>query len=142
MAGEIIISKCFACFLGGLETEQDYPYDGRDEKCHIKPNKTRINIDSYVSLPSDERKLAVWLYKNGPISIGINAMAMQFYLGGISHPWKFICNPVDINHGVLLVGYGVGKTRFTKKPEPYWIIKNSWGKHWGKQVCSLLTVFL
>merc|ERR1719244_2332649 len=56
---------------------------------------------------------------------------MQFYLGGVSHPWEFFCNPASLDHGVLIVGYGVKNGFFGKTP--YWIIKNSWGPSWGVQ---------
>lgn len=69
--------------LGGLETETEYPYDGRDEKCKFDKKEAAVRIDSYVVLPENETQIAQWLVKNGPISIGINANAMQFYFGGI-----------------------------------------------------------
>lgn len=120
--------------LGGLETEGDYPYKGENEKCAFKRNKTAVTIDSYVELPKDEVYMKNHLYKNGPISIGINANAMQFYFGGISHPPSWMCSSSGLNHGVLIVGYGVGKTSILRKTQPYWIIKNSWGKGYGEQV--------
>lgn len=98
--------------------------------------------------------MAKWLVKNGPISIAINANAMQFYVGGVSHPYKFLCSPKSLDHGVLIVGYGVHSTflrvfftlhggingfclfldyPYFKKTLPYWIVKNSWGRSWGEQ---------
>lgn len=64
---------------------------------------------------------------------GINANAMQFYRGGISHPWKLLCRAGGIDHGVLIVGYGVAEYPLFNKTLPYWIVKNSWGKRWGEQ---------
>ncbi|XP_031833431.2 uncharacterized protein LOC116427339 [Nomia melanderi] len=119
--------------LGGLESETDYPYDARNEKCHFDKGKAVVEVVGALNISSNETKMAQWLVKNGPISIAINANAMQFYLGGVSHPYKFLCNPKDLDHGVLIVGYGMSKYPLFNKELPYWIIKNSWGPRWGEQ---------
>jgi len=119
--------------LGGLETEQAYPYDGKNEKCSFKTDLAKAQVTGFVEVPKNETQMAAWLMKNGPISIGINANAMQFYYGGVSHPWKFLCNPKQLDHGVLIVGYGVHTTSIRHKTMPYWVVKNSWGPHWGEQ---------
>ncbi|XP_048259519.1 uncharacterized protein LOC124131860 isoform X1 [Haliotis rufescens] len=113
--------------LGGLETEGDYKYDGEDEKCAFNKSEVVVKINGAVNISSNEDDMASWLAQNGPISIGINANAMQFYFGGISHPWSIFCNPKSLDHGVLIVGYGV------EGSEPYWIVKNSWGPDWGEK---------
>ncbi|XP_018324316.1 uncharacterized protein LOC108736406 [Agrilus planipennis] len=119
--------------LGGLETESDYPYEGEQEKCHFRSSLTKVKVSGAVNISTNETDMAKWLVKNGPISIAINANAMQFYLGGVSHPWKFLCDPKSLDHGVLIVGYGMHKYPYLKKTLPYWIVKNSWGKSWGEQ---------
>lgn len=119
--------------IGGLETEDIYPYHAKKEQCQYSPTKKSITIKGSVDLPKDEVAIAKYLVVNGPISIGLNANAMQFYHGGISHPWKTLCKPDNIDHGVLLVGYGVSEYPIFNKTLPYWIIKNSWGPQWGEQ---------
>lgn len=98
--------------IGGLETETDYPYEAENEQCHFNQDKVRVRVISGVNITSNETEMAQWLVQNGPMSIGINANAMQFYMGGVSHPFHFLCNPNDLDHGVLIVGYGI-KCKFT-----------------------------
>lgn len=119
--------------IGGLETESDYPYEGEDEKCTFKKAEVKVTINNYVNISKDEGEMAKWLYKSGPISIAINANAMQFYFGGVSHPWKFLCSPDDLDHGVLIVGYGTSTYPIFNTTIPYWVVKNSWGKSWGEK---------
>nr|XP_026490995.1 uncharacterized protein LOC113397064 [Vanessa tameamea]XP_026490996.1 uncharacterized protein LOC113397064 [Vanessa tameamea] len=119
--------------LGGLETENDYPYEGENDKCAFNKTLSKVKITSAVNITSNETDMAKWLVQNGPISIGINANAMQFYVGGVSHPWKVLCSPTNLDHGVLIVGYGVKDYPLFHKTLPYWIIKNSWGNSWGEQ---------
>ncbi|KAL0819900.1 hypothetical protein ABMA28_007909 [Loxostege sticticalis] len=119
--------------LGGLETENDYPYEGEDDKCSYNKTLSRVHISGAVNISSNETEMAQWLVHNGPISIGINANAMQFYRAGISHPWKALCNPDNLDHGVLIVGFGVKDYPLFHKRLPYWIVKNSWGASWGEE---------
>ena len=52
---------------------------------------------------------------------------IQFYYGGVSHPWRFLCNPQSLDHGVLIVGFGIHHYPLFRKDLPFWIVKNSWG---------------
>lgn len=130
-AFETIISK----LGGGLESETDYPYKGAHKSCHMNTSEIRVQIQSYVNVSRDETDMAKFLVDNGPLAIAINANAMQFYFGGVSHPLKFLCKGGmdNLDHGVLIVGYGVHITKYLHKVQPYWLIKNSWGTHWGEQ---------
>ncbi|KAM7362568.1 cathepsin F isoform 2-T2 [Cochliomyia hominivorax] len=119
--------------IGGLELESEYPYHARKEQCHFNKTKIHVKVKGHVDLPKDETDMAKWLIVNGPISIGINANAMQFYRGGVSHPWHLLCSRKNLDHGVLIVGYGVSEYPSFNKTLPYWIVKNSWGKRWGEQ---------
>ncbi|XP_076025841.1 cathepsin F [Genypterus blacodes] len=113
--------------LGGLETETDYSYTGHKQSCGFTTGKVAAYINSSVELSKDESDIAAWLAESGPVSVALNAFAMQFYRKGVSHPLKIFCNPWMIDHAVLLVGYG------ERKNVPFWAIKNSWGEDYGEQ---------
>ncbi|XP_066575123.1 cathepsin F [Amia ocellicauda] len=113
--------------LGGLETEADYSYTAHRQACEFKPGRVAAYINSSVDLPKDEDEIAAWLAENGPVSVALNAFAMQFYRRGVSHPLRIFCNPWMIDHAVLLVGYG------QRNGVPFWAIKNSWGEDYGEQ---------
>uniref|UniRef100_A0A182JY56 Cysteine proteinase n=1 Tax=Anopheles christyi TaxID=43041 RepID=A0A182JY56_9DIPT len=120
--------------LGGLELENDYPYEAKAQKsCQFNKTLSHVQVKGAVDMPKNETFIAQYLIKNGPIAIGLNANAMQFYRGGISHPWHPLCSHKSIDHGVLIVGYGIKEYPMFNKTLPYWIIKNSWGPRWGEQ---------
>uniref|UniRef100_A0A2N9F5Z1 Cysteine proteinase n=1 Tax=Fagus sylvatica TaxID=28930 RepID=A0A2N9F5Z1_FAGSY len=116
---------------GGLEEESSYPYTGTRGECMFKSEKVAVRVVNFTNIPNDEDQIAAYLVNHGPLAVGLNAVFMQTYIGGVSCP--LICAKKRINHGVLLVGYGAkgfSILRFGYKP--YWIIKNSWGKKWGE----------
>lgn len=56
--------------LGGLETEEDYPYSARDGKCNFDKAKSHVRVVGAVDLPQNETAMAQYLLVNGPLSIG------------------------------------------------------------------------
>ena len=75
-----------------------------------------------------ESAIKTALPKVGPITIGIDATPMQDYIGGVDSPQCNVdcgCTSSDLDHAVLMVGYG------QKGSQSYWKIKNSWASDWG-----------
>lgn len=65
------------------------------------------------------------LLQVGPVAIVVDASEWHSYAGGIFNG----CNQEnpDLNHGVVLVGYG------EENGEKYWLIRNSWSPSYGEQ---------
>merc|ERR1719265_116802 len=73
-------------------------------------------------------QMAAALVQYGPLSIGINALPLQLYIGGVLNLPGFLCPP-QLDHGVALVGYGVQNDLIGSTD--YWKVRNSWG-NWGE----------
>ncbi|XP_063242624.1 procathepsin L-like [Bacillus rossius redtenbacheri] len=114
---------------GGIETEQEYPFTGKDgQKCKFKKSLAKGWVKGIVDLPSgDEHRLALAVSEVGPIAAGMDASASSFdnYAGGIYNEPK--CSNTTMDHGVLIVGYG------SENGHDYWIVKNSWGPKYGEK---------
>lgn len=148
--------------VGGLMTWDMLPYKSHLDRDHTPAcNKTLLDdalrtksvahISGFQTValgPRDEALMRLYLVKNGPLSVALNANGMDFYVhgvvgcpdaqdcgaGSISHPnpnATFSCDPTSLDHAVLLVGYGTQST--PKNGDiPYWLIKNSWADTWGE----------
>lgn len=64
----------------------------------------------------------------GPVSVSISASNDDFYYYGSGVYNDPSCSATDLDHIVVLAGYGTDK----KHGLPYWTIKNSWSSHWGE----------
>ncbi|XP_074589832.1 cysteine protease XCP1-like [Curcuma longa] len=110
----------------GINTESNYPYTGQDGTCNTEKEKIKVvTIDEYKDVAENENALLCAVVQQ-PISVGIDGSSLDFqlYTGGI-YDGDCSSNPDDIDHAVLIVGYG------SQGGVDYWIVKNSWGTSWG-----------
>jgi len=115
---------------GGLCTEADYPYisgNGQTESCKTTcVEKSDSAIKTFVDVkPADDISMMNALNMQ-PVSVAIEAdqRDFQLYKSGV---FTATCG-VNLDHGVLLVGYGTDSTTF----DAYYKVKNSWGTSWGE----------
>ena len=133
--------------VGGLASEAAYSYTGSDGACKagFKPVAT---ISGQVNLSmGDLDGLTAAVSTKGPVSVAIDVnFCWQFYQNGsvfygntTGADGKDYCSdsgepcsskPADLDHGVLVVGYG-SHTPPGGKPWDVWYVKNSWGPGYG-----------
>jgi len=109
---------------GGLCSENDYPYNAYAHwRCKEDGCSKEDAISSYRDVTATTAALES-ACNNGPVAIAIEAdqSSFQQYSGGVL---TASCG-VNLDHGVLLVGYG------TDGGDDYWKVKNSWGADWGE----------
>eukprot|EP01084_Bolivina_argentea_P312329 540724_1 len=117
---------------GGLCTEAEYPYTGRDGSCKASAcGKKYDTIKSYVTVPKNSETALVNALAMGPIAVSVDAAGpgWQLYKGGV---YSAECG-ISLDHGVVGVGYG-----HASNGGDYWKIRNSWGKSWGMQGYMLI----
>ncbi|CAM9198014.1 unnamed protein product, partial [Chrysoparadoxa australica] len=108
---------------GGLCEESAYPYKaevGTCKRCRTVPG---TQVSNWVDVEEKSEYHMRLALSQQPVAIACEAgIDFQLYQRGI---FSDVSCSDDVDHGVLLVGYG--EDNGTK----YWIVKNSWGPEWG-----------
>ena len=104
-------------------------YYGEDGDCQ-EPKSPVATIDGYAVCPTNDYKcLMNAVAKVGPVGVAVAASTWGFYEGGVfSTDLSKGGTETDLNHAVVLVGYGVDE----HTQEPYWLVRNSWRPTWGE----------
>lgn len=110
---------------GGIDSEEDYPYQAVDGRCdQNRKNAKVVTIDDYEDVnPYDEIALQKAVASQ-PVSVAIEGGGREFQLY-VSGVFTGRCGTA-LDHGVAVVGYG------TENGLDYWIVRNSWGASWGE----------
>jgi len=85
------------------------------------PNAT---IDEWGPVPTGGTPLQAEVFARGPVSCGVNAVAILEYEGGIVDMPN---ESRQIDHIVSVTGWGM------ENGKKYWIVRNSWGEYWGER---------
>jgi cathepsin L len=104
----------------GIETEQAYPFENRDNKCRFDAKYVAAQVSDVKTVSSgNETELTLALANVGPLGAYVDASqpSFLFYTSGIYYDPE--CSPKKLDHMLFLVGYG------TKGPnQDYYIAQN------------------
>ncbi|XP_034829406.2 cathepsin L-like [Maniola hyperantus] len=114
----------------GIASEKTYPYKAKQEQCRY-PNRNVIPpqyVRSITDWPlEDEECLKLVVATQGPVAAAIDASHQSFQLYESGVYYDEACSSCDVNHAVLVVGYGTDEAL-----GDYWLVKNSYGEGWGE----------
>jgi C1A family cysteine protease len=126
--GGLMDSAFKYAMFNGLCSEKEYPYassNGQTEY-YCSACSPIVNVNNCYDVQPNNQVSLKEAVSVGPVSVAIDADTQYFqsYSSGILDlPY---CN-TNLNHGVLIVGYGEDNGK------KYWLVKNSWGDNWGEK---------
>ena len=111
----------------GLALEADYPYTHRDDPCNVTA-RPAVGIAGHVDVPGNNATLLMHALTLGPVAVSVAANWAAYERGVFDGPHGQPCG-YEVNHAVLLVGYG----RDAASGLNYWTLRNSWTPQWGER---------
>ncbi|XP_036333892.1 cathepsin L1 [Rhagoletis pomonella] len=111
----------------GVAPSEKYPYLDKKDTCKYDPSTKAAQVKGFAAVkPKDEKTMKEVVATLGPLACSVNALeTLLLYKKGIYADEE--CNKGEVNHAVLVVGYG------SEGGKDYWIVKNSWDKNWGEE---------
>ena len=114
---------------GGIARTRDYQYKGQDGFCRRNSTKRSAAFHGWARVPPmNDTAVMEALYTRGPLAVAIDASheSLRFYSSGVYADPQCMYEAKDLDHAVVLVGYGTSPTE-----GDYWLIRNSWSDMWG-----------
>ncbi|XP_046647089.1 ervatamin-B-like [Daphnia pulicaria] len=114
--------------VGGSAREALYPYTAKKNTCNFCSKcacKIGAKVSSFDYVESkNATEMQIALTKYGPLAVAITVVGSFYsYSSGVYDDPA--CDGKDVNHGVVVVGWGVLNSM------NYWIVRNTWGTSWG-----------
>ena len=106
----------------GICSEEEYAYTAKKGTCEECETIVTVSGCSDVE-PKNEVILKNAVYQQ-PVSVAIEADTKEFQLYKSGIITGDSCG-TNLDHGVLIVGYG------EENNKKYWLVKNSWSEKWG-----------
>ncbi|KZS11239.1 Crammer [Daphnia magna] len=124
---------------GGAVNGTSYPYvSGTTQTngtCKSGSNAVaaRVGYYNWVIPYPNATLIMSYLQMEGPLPSAIKVLDSFFYYtsGVYSDPACIVSDEYDVNHAVVIVGYGTVPSTTTSPAIPYWIVRNSWSTGWG-----------
>jgi len=115
---------------GGIAQATEYQYLGQDDYCRENSRSMTGGgtFKGYARVPQyNDTALMEVVYSRGPVAVSLDASqdSFTFYSSGVYYDSNCMWKSEGLDHSQLLVGYG------TEEAGDFWIVKNSWSKHWG-----------
>lgn len=122
----------------GIACDAEYPYvmatQVLETQCQsVATSKVTVRwqngVSDYVPIASQSEEALMRAVYHGPVSSNMDAEGAGFrnYGGGIYDAKDCKSDGKDVNHAVVIVGYGE-----TEQGDKYWVVRNTWGTMWGE----------
>ncbi|KAJ8728730.1 hypothetical protein PYW07_006426 [Mythimna separata] len=132
--GSVILAMNFICEQK-LEfvTAEEYPLTlSMDKTCKLPTtgySGRRVKYFKHMC-HVDAGRMVELVATHGPLVVAVDAYNWANYIGGVI---TRACSAGVANHVVQIVGYKGYNASDAETPEPYYIVRNSWGLDWGEQ---------